>query len=47
MWSIFKKTGNIQAYLYCKEYSNYTEITEEQKVNVDIQLFQTNKTNSI
>ncbi|ARE88125.1 YqzL family protein [Clostridium formicaceticum] len=47
MWNIFKKTGNIEAYLYCKEYKDYIK-SKEEDVNVsEIQLLQSVQTNTL
>lgn len=47
MWNIFKKTGNIEAYLYCKAYKDYIQSKEEDTVIPEVQLLESIQTNSL
>lgn len=47
MWNIFKKTGNIEAYLYYRQYKKMLEFKENQLLGSQIQMIETTKTSSV
>ena len=48
IWNIFKKTGNIEAYLYYKEYDRVVGSREKNYDDaLEMQLLQESKTNSL
>lgn len=47
MWNIFKKTGSIEAYLYCKKYSDGLMPRENHSIKSQLQAIETTKINSL
>lgn len=47
MWSIFKKTGNIEAYLYCVQSNRKIQSNENKSMTAQIQMMETTKINSL
>ncbi|MCC5910350.1 MAG: YqzL family protein [Clostridiaceae bacterium] len=47
MWDIFKNTGDIQAYLYCKQYDEIKENKEDHEILLALETTESSKVNSI
>ena len=47
MWKVFKKTGSIEAYLYCKEYDDMERFKNNNEVASNTLLLDAVKINSL